>query len=165
MDAKIENAIKLSPNMEDYLEAIAFLRKNNGVARVKDLSRLMNVKTPSVTGALNILSKKGFVIHERYGYIDLTLKGERLAQSVFERHNILIRFLTTILNVDSQIAAEDACKMEHAISPQTFRKILKFVEFVDTCPRNNRPKWLKNFDYYSKASKRIPSRNRRINRA
>ena len=119
---------KLSSNMEDYLEAIAVLEKKKGVARVRDIGQFMGVSTPSVTEALNILSKKGLILHERYGYVDLTSEGEKLAQSIQKRHNMLIKFLSEILNIDSKTAAEDACKMEHSISPQTFEKLNKFIE-------------------------------------
>jgi len=158
----IESNKTLSSNMEDYLEAIALLKKNHGVARVKDISRSLNVKKPSVTGALNILAKDGFVVHERYGYVDLTLEGERLARGVQKRHDILTKFLIEILNINSRIAAEDACKMEHSVSPQTFEKLTKFIEFVETSPDGKRPIWLKGFDYYLKTGKRRRCKLRRI---
>jgi DtxR family Mn-dependent transcriptional regulator len=146
---------KLSSNMEDYLEAIAALKKKKGVARVRDISRLMNVKTPSVTAALNTLSKKGLIIHERYGYVEMTPEGKRLAQGIQRRHDILLEFLSKFLDIDSKIAAEDACKMEHSISPQTFEKLTKFIEFVETCPDHNRTDWLKSFDNYFRTGKRL----------
>lgn len=146
---------KISFNMEDYLEAIAtLLKKEKGIARVKDISRLMNVKTPSVVSALDNLSKNGFVVHERYGYVELTPEGEKLAESVDKKHKMLIKFLTEILNIDSKIAEGDACKMEHSISHQTFKKLTKFIEFVETCPDSDRPDWLKSFDHYFKTGRR-----------
>ena len=155
---------KLSPNMEDYLEAIALLKKNKGVARVRDISRLMNVKSPSVTAALNTLSKNGLVVHERYGYVELTREGERLAQGVQRRHDMLIKFLTEILNIDPKIAREDACKMEHSVSTETSKKLTKFIQFVETCPDYDRPDWLKSFDYYFKTGKRRRCKMRQIKR-
>jgi DtxR family Mn-dependent transcriptional regulator len=140
--------------MEDYLEAIAALKKRNGVARVRDIGRLLEVKNSSVTSALNTLSKSDLVIHERYGYVDLTQKGSELAQSVQKRHDILIKFLTGILSIDPKIAGKDACKIEHALSPQTFQMLTKFMEFVETCPDGNRPEWLKSFEFYNKTGKR-----------
>ena len=148
--------------MEDYLEAIAVLKRKNGVARVKDLARLLNVKTSSVTSALNTLAKSGFVVHERYGYIELTKEGEDLAQHVQRRHDILIKFLTDILSIDLSIASEDACRIEHTLSPQTFKKLTKFIEFVETCPHHDRPDWLKSFDYYFKTGRRPRCRIKRI---
>jgi len=125
----------LSSNMEDYLEAIAILKEKNVIARVRDIGEFLSVKTPSVTSALNTLSKHGLVIHERYGYVELTKEGERLAQRIKKRHDLLVKFLTTILSVDSRIAIEDACKMEHTLSPQTFQKLIKFIEFVEKTQR------------------------------
>jgi len=153
---------KLSSNMEDYLEAVAVLKKKNGIARVRDIGKLLNVKTSSVTSALSTLSKSGFVVHERYGYVELTKEGEVLAQHVQRRHDILIKFLTDILSIDSNIAGEDACKMEHTLSPRTFQKLTKFIEFVETCPDGQRPDWLKSFDYYFKTGKRRKCKIRKI---
>lgn len=144
----------LSSNMEDYLEAIEKLKKEMGVARVKDIGKLLNVKNPSVNAALYVLSDLGFVVHERYGYVDLTDKGEELAQNVKKRHDIMVRFLTTILNIDPKTAEDDACKMEHSMSNETFEKFTKFMEFVETCPEKERPVWLKNFDHYIKTGKK-----------
>lgn len=145
---------KMSSNMEDYLEVIATLKREKGIARVRDISRLMNVRTSSVTAALGVLSKNGFVVHERYGYVELTPKGESLACDVQRRHDTLLKFLTEILKIDPKIAREDACKMEHTLSPQTFKKLTKFIEFVETCPGQDRPDWLKSFDHYFKTGRR-----------
>jgi len=153
---------KLSSNMEDYLEAVVILKEKNKVARVRDISRLLNVEPPSVASALNNLSENGLVIHERYGYVELTPEGERLAEGVYRKHEMLIKFLTEILSVDHKIAAEDACKMEHTISPQTFKKLTKFIEFVETCPDHDRPDWLKSFDHYFKFGKRPKCKVRQL---
>jgi DtxR family Mn-dependent transcriptional regulator len=153
---------KLSSNMEDYLEAVAILKKKNGVARVKDISKNLNVRTSSVTSALNTLSKHGFVNHERYGYVELTKEGEDLAQHIQRRHNMLIKFLTNILHINPRIASADACEMEHTLSPETFEKLTKFIEFVETCPDGERPDWLQSFDYYFKTGKRRKCRIRNM---
>ena len=158
----IKNNKSLSSNMEDYLEAVTVLKKKKGIARVRDISRLLNVKPPSVASALDNLSKNGLVIHERYGYVELTLEGERLAEGVDKKHKMLVKFLTEILNIDPTISAKDACKMEHSISPQTFKKLTKFIEFVKTSPDGQRPIWLKGFDYYFRTGKRRECKIRRI---
>jgi DtxR family Mn-dependent transcriptional regulator len=146
---------KLSSNMEDYLEAIIALQKKNGVAMVRDIGRHLGVKNSSVTSALNTLSKSGFAVHERYGYVELTREGEHIAQLVQKRHDILTKFLIDILSVDPKTAGEDACKMEHALSPQTSQRLTKFIEFLETCPDGDKPEWLKNFQYYLKTGKRL----------
>ena len=146
---------KLSSHMEDYLEAVAALKKEKGAARVRDIGRRLNVKKPSVTSALNTLSRSGLVVHERYGYVDLTPEGQRIALGVQARHDILVKFLTNILSVAPRIAVEDACRLEHSISAVTLEKLTKFIAFVETCPDHNRPDWLKSFDHYFKTGRRL----------
>ena len=146
---------ELSSNMEDYLEAINSLEEKNEVARVSDISRLLDVKKSSVTAALNHLSKHKLVVHDRYSYTRLTSEGKRLAEGIQRRHSMLLKFLTEILDVDPGIAVEDACGMEHSVSPQTLEKLTKFIGFVETCPVHDRPDWLKSFDHYFKTGKRL----------
>ncbi len=157
---------KVTESMEDYLEAIAELQKKNTIARVSDIGRMMNVKTSSVTSALMTLSRAGLVVHERYGYVELTPEGKRLARDIQRRHDLLLAFLTKILNIDHDIATVDACKIEHSISPETFKKLTLFIEFVEKNPLNERPAWLKSFDYFVKTGKRricrASQRRRRI---
>jgi len=145
---------RLSSSMEDYLEAIAALKKEKGAARVRDIGELLKVKKPSVTAALNSLSKAGFVLHERYGYVDLTPEGRKIAADIQARHDILVKFLTNILSIAPQIAAAEACRLEHSISPATMAKLTKFMSFVETCPEGRRPDWLKGFDHYLLTGKR-----------
>lgn len=144
----------LSSNMEDYLEAIAALKKEKGVARVRDISHWMNVRTSSVTAAIKTLHKHELVDHEKYGYVELTPEGEILAKGVQRRHDMLLQFLTEILKINPEIAEKDACRMEHSISPETSEKLIKFIEFVETSPSSDRPHWLKSYDHYSKTGKR-----------
>jgi DtxR family Mn-dependent transcriptional regulator len=140
--------------MEDYLEAIATLKKRDGVARVRDISRLLGVEPPSVASALRNLSKGGFVVHERYGYVELTPEGEKLAEKVENKHKVLLEFLTEILNIKPKVAQEDACGMEHSVSPETLKKITKFIDFVKGCPQDDKPDWLKSFEHYFRTGKR-----------
>jgi len=132
--------------MEDYLEAIAFLRADEERARVSTISRMLGVKMPSVTSALKKLAEEGLVVHERYGDVTLTEEGDAIATDVIHRHEALTRFLAEILGVDQQTAAEDACKMEHAISPGTRYRLTKFVEFVLSGPSET--DWLTHFGQY-----------------
>ena len=150
----MEKRHKLSSSMEDYLEAIAVLNKEKGTVRVKDISRLMNVKNPSVTGALATLERDDLVRHERYGYVELTSKGERIAHDIQKRHAIVARFLTLVLKIDPRIAEEDSCRIEHAISLETFDRFTKFIEFVETCPEEETPLWLRNFYHFMKTGDR-----------
>jgi len=124
--------------MEDYLEAIAHLRKEKGAARVNDIGKRLKVRNPSVNSALATLAKSGLVTHERYGSVDLTAKGARLAADVQKRHDALFKFLFEILKIDRDIAQEDACKMEHAVSEITFERLIKFIDYVERCPKFKR---------------------------
>ena len=104
---------------------------------------------PSVTSILNTLIKKGLVNHEKYEYVELTPEGLRIAKDIAYQHEILFNFLKNILKIDAKIADEDACRMEHAISQTTLRKLIEFVEFIEICPRAG-PDWLEYFNQYCK---------------
>lgn len=134
-------------SMEDYLEAVAMLRSRGKAVRVKDISVALGVTMPSVTAALRRLSEEGLVIHEKYGRVKLTAVGEKTAKDVFRRHEVLRRFLSGVLEIDPEIAREDACRMEHSVSPTTLERLSKFIAFVDACPRED-PPWLVNYRYY-----------------
>lgn len=150
----VDRETKLSSSMEDYLEAIAILEKGRGFARVKDISRFLKVKNPSVTGALATLEKNDFVRHEKYGYVELTTKGKRIARDIQKRHRTFRRFLTLVLKIDPKTAERDSCRLEHAISVETFEKLTKFMEFIETCPEQDTPEWLINFYYFMKTGER-----------
>ncbi|MBN2538464.1 MAG: metal-dependent transcriptional regulator [Deltaproteobacteria bacterium] len=137
----------LSSTMEDYLEAVLNLEKDKKIVRVKDIAQRMNVKLPTVTSMLNNLVENGLINHEKYEYVELTKKGNRIATDIYRRHVIFRDFLTGILNIDPKTAEEDACKMEHAVSPVTLEKFVKFMEFVEACPRGGSD-WLQYFNDY-----------------
>ena len=118
----------LSQSLEDYLEAIYLIARDNKIVRVKGVVAKMNVKTASVIGALKKLEAKGYIEHERYGYIELTEKGENKAIKIFEKHSTLLHFLNDILGVDKTIAEKDACNMEHYISDETYEKLILFIK-------------------------------------
>ncbi|MGB9498902.1 MAG: metal-dependent transcriptional regulator [Dissulfuribacterales bacterium] len=117
----------LTSNMEDYLEAIMTLQEEQKVARVRDIARQLKVKMPSVTGAVRNLAEKGLVNYERYSFVTLTEKGRKIAKEIISRHQLLYDFLTRVLLVDMEIAELDACRIEHAISPQTATKLKEFL--------------------------------------
>jgi DtxR family Mn-dependent transcriptional regulator len=153
MPMKKKPDLKLSKNMEDYLEAIVVLGREKGVVRVKDISKRLKVSTPSVSGALVTLEQLGLVVHERYGYIELSPEGEKIASEIDRKHRTLKRFLELILRLDSKTAEQDACEIEHAISSETFQRFLKFISFVETCPAENLPDWLNGFYEYLETGK------------
>jgi len=145
-----------SSSMEDYLEAIGRLSETGNIARVTQLSKELGVSKPSVSAALNKLAKAGLVQHERYGSIELTAEGRRVADDVIQRHEIMHRFLTEILGIDRERAKEDACRMEHVLSPPSLERFSEFVEFLTSCPQSE-PAWHKGFSYYLKHGEHDPN--------
>lgn len=118
---------KMSQSLEDYLEAIYRLKNTSGKARVSDISRLIDVKMPSVNKAVSELKKLGLVDQEPYGSVELTDKGRTLARAVMQRHQLLSNFLQ-MLGVNAETAERDACSMEHILSTETLNKITAFVK-------------------------------------
>ncbi len=151
---------KISSSMEDYLEAIAFFKREKGAARVNDIGRFLRVKNSSVNAALATLSKKNLVVHERYGTAGLTPQGEKLANDIQRRHDTIFKFLSEILKIDQKTAQVDACKMEHAISPVTFDKLTKFIRFVEIGLNGETPQWLKSFKHYLETGKKLSCKMR-----
>lgn len=110
---------KLTSNMEDYLETIFMLEVEKGNVRVKDISHKMGITMPSVSGALKKLREQGMVQHSKYEVIALTPAGARTAEKIYRRHQVIREFLNTVLGVNNNLAEQDACHMEHIISPET----------------------------------------------
>ncbi len=121
------SANNLTGNMEDYLEAISLASQGGVGARVKDIGVLLNVKNPSVTGALDVLAKLGLVVHERYGKVKLTEAGAKIAAEVKKKHSLISDFLHKVIGVNSKTADIDACKIEHIISKETYEKLKVFM--------------------------------------
>jgi len=107
---------------ENYLETILILRERNGSVRSIDLAREMEYSKPSVSRAVNILKDKNYINIDEKGYLSLTEEGQKLAESLYERHKLLSECFIA-LGVDVKTAREDACKIEHVISEKCFEKI------------------------------------------
>jgi len=120
----------LTPTMEDYLEVISNLKKKKQVVKVKNIAQELKIKMPSVSEALKFLVKEGLARHERYGDIELTDKGNELAEGVKSRHRVLFKFLNEVLGINAETADEDACKMEHFISAVTLKRLIEFLEYT-----------------------------------
>ena len=114
---------------EMYLETIHVLLKKNGTVRSVDVSEHMGYSKPSVSRAVGLLKKDGYILVDGDGYITLTEAGEAVARKIYERHTILSSLLIA-LGVDPETAAEDACRLEHAISDESFAAIKRHVEQV-----------------------------------
>jgi len=143
---------KQTANMEDYLEAILRIEKEEGVARVSQISELLGVKKPSVTAALEKLSKQGLVKHEKYGYVGFTPRGKEIARDVYRRHRLLMTFLHEIVGISEATAEDDACKMEHHLSKETTEKLSSLVEFILSGPRADQ--WIDNLAYFHEYGER-----------
>ncbi|MCK9432453.1 MAG: metal-dependent transcriptional regulator [Candidatus Omnitrophota bacterium] len=124
-------AKKITPSMEDYLEAVHFLEQKHGFARVSDIASKAGVKKSSVNTALKNLSVKGLLEHKRYGSACLTKSGRKLAVKLQSKEDILFRFLTQYLFIDSDIAREEACKLEHSVSQLTLSRMTDFFSFIE----------------------------------
>lgn len=120
-----------SPSSQDYLEAILELSNKENKIRSIDIAQIMNVSRASVNKAVGILKNLGYITQERYSSIVLTSSGMQAALSVRERHDTLKYFLTSVLNVSDITAEEDACKMEHSISAETFDKLKQFLSNIN----------------------------------
>ena len=140
--------VGLSRSNEDYLEAILVLGLKQGIVRVRDLAGHLQVKAPSVATAVKKLAADGLVRHEYYGHVELTAQGLELAEAIHRRHRLLFRFLHEFLGLDETTSAQDACEMEHWLSPQTIARIIQFLEFMEACPYDEEPPWLAGFRYF-----------------
>lgn len=142
----------LTPGIEDYLETILILKSKKKVVRVKNIADFLKVKASSVINALKTLVDKELIIHERYGYIELTKKGKREAKEIYKKHKTLSKFFHKVLDVNLEIATKDACKMEHFIHKETLDGIAKFIKFIESCFEGE-PGWPKNFYHFVKYGK------------
>ncbi len=124
---------KIQESSENYLETILILFQRKGFVRSVDIAAEMEFSKPSVSVAMKHLRENGCITMDRDGLISLTPEGRRIAESVYERHLLFTRWLTS-LGVDPQVAAEDACRIEHVISEETFRAIQAHVGMKDEKP-------------------------------
>ena len=118
--------MKIQESAENYLEAILILNKRNGEVHAIDIAAELEFSKPSVSVAMKRLRENGYVEVNGMGHITLTDKGMEIAQRMYERHTFLSSRLASI-GVDPVIAAEDACRMEHVISAETFDAIRAYA--------------------------------------
>ena len=107
---------------ENYLEIILILSRKGISVRSVDIANELSFSKPSVSRAVGILKNNGFIDVDKNGYITLTQAGNEIAERIYERHLVLTKWLVDI-GVDEKTAAEDACKLEHDISTQSFEKL------------------------------------------
>ena len=117
----------LQESGEMYLETIHVLSKANAHVRSVDISEHMGYSKPSVSRAVHLLEEKGYIVIDAEGFIALTEQGTALAEKIFERHTLISTMLMR-LGVDPEIAADDACKIEHVISDVSFEAIKRHIK-------------------------------------
>ena len=119
---------------EDYLEIISELVGLKGYATTLDISRHMNVSPPSVTKMLQKLDKDGYLEYERYHGINLTSKGNQVAEAIRQKHSTLLEIFE-ILGIKKDIANQDVEGMEHYLNPKTIKRLRKFLVFLKSNPK------------------------------
>lgn len=111
---------------ENYLETILILSKKFPVVRSVDIANEMNYKKPSVSIAMKNLREKEYIVVSAQGFIELTEEGRKIAETIYERHRVISSWLVS-LGVPEVIAADDACKIEHDLSPESFEAIKRHI--------------------------------------
>lgn len=119
--------MRLQESGEMYLESIYVLSKKLKSVRSIDISEYMGYSKPSVSRAVSLLKNGGYIVMDEENFISLTETGLEIAEKIYNRHTLLTKLLVR-LGVPEKIAAEDACKMEHTISDESFDAIRRHVE-------------------------------------
>ena len=119
--------MKILESAENYLETILILHKRNGNVRSIDIVNELDYTKPSVSIAMKHLRENGFIEMDRAGYITLLDSGREIAERMYERHTLLSKWLIS-LGVSAETASEDACRIEHVLSSESFDAIKKHAE-------------------------------------
>ena len=122
---------KLRKSAEDYLEAILMLKEKNGQVRSIDIADLLEVTKPSVSNAVKRLREKGYIEMDASSFITLTDTGYEIARNVYERHQTITDLFVS-LGVDREIAQEDACRIEHILSEQSYKALMTLKDKLDS---------------------------------
>ena len=118
--------MQIHQSAEDYLECILKLSKELPVVRSIDIANEMNYSKPSISVAMKNLRLNGYINVDNSGFITLTESGMEIASNIYDRHLILRKWLE-FLGIDPEIAEQDACKIEHDISEETFKKLKEHI--------------------------------------
>ncbi len=119
--------IKSEKTTEDYLEAMLVLKQKNGYIRSIDVAVHLGVTKPSVTYTTKRLKEKGYIVMDKDNYITITESGMQIAERTLNRHKTLSAFFISI-GVDEETAKDDACKIEHDISAETFNALCRYID-------------------------------------
>ena len=119
--------MKIQESAENYLETLLILKNKNGAVRSIDIANELGFSKPSVSVAMKNLRENGYIEVDSSGYITLLDSGRQIAEKIYERHTTLSKWLVS-LGVDAKTAAEDACRIEHIISSESFEAIKKIAK-------------------------------------
>ena len=119
--------MSLKESGEMYLETIYILCKSKSSVRSIDVAEYMNFSRASVSRGIGLLKKQDFILVDRDGYITLTEKGLKTAEKIYERHTVISKMLM-LMGIDEKTATEDACRIEHVISDETFEALKQHAE-------------------------------------
>ena len=119
----------LTSSMEDYLETVLILDYRQGYVRCIDIAAYLDVSAPSVSRAMKELRKSGKIVKAADGTLSLTKQGRQIAKRIYEKHRFFTRQLIEA-GVPHELAVQDACKLEHAISAESFERLKKFVQKI-----------------------------------
>ncbi|MBR3142175.1 MAG: metal-dependent transcriptional regulator [Clostridiales bacterium] len=123
----MKNGNNIGKSAEDYLESMIILKEKNGYVRSIDIAGFLGVTKPSVSNAMKRLRGEGYIEMNKSGFITVTEKGMDIADKIYARHKKLTDFFIAI-GVDPEVAEEDACKIEHDLSDETFNAICSHIE-------------------------------------
>lgn len=118
--------MKIQESGEDYLESILKIEREKGVVRSIDVANDLHVSKPSVSRAIHILEERGFITIQG-SHLLLSEEGRAIAEKIYERHLLFTEFLMRI-GVNAKVAAEDACRIEHTLSDESYAALKRFIE-------------------------------------
>jgi len=146
------NPADISSNLEDYLEAIYEVVKENGVVLPRDVRQRLGVGKSSVSGALKTLASRGLIEHTPYGAITLTSEGQKTAEDIARRHEVLRDFFIKVLDADSEVANTAACEIEHVMPDSVLERLVEFLCFAQL-PQGDEQSLQEQFRVYYRESK------------
>ncbi len=126
----MHHEVLLSATHEMYLKVLYRLQLENEVGRVRDMAKGLGVTASTISAVLKKLEHAGLVIHDRYGAVKLTSAGNRVAECVVRRYEVIKSLLVEVLGLDVEAAEVDACMMEHAVSPATVNRMESLLQLV-----------------------------------
>ena len=118
--------MKLQESGENYLETILMIQQEKGTVRSIDVARQMEFSKPSISRAMSVLRENGYILMDKSGLITLTESGYAVASRIYERHRLLTQWLVA-LGVTPEVAAADACRLEHDVSEETFERLKEHI--------------------------------------